>query len=120
MFRPTWSPSSGLQSSKRLNIVCVWWMLRSHHLAYKLYMRHKLCVSSKAADVHRYVVSRTGVIPLGLCRRWRWREGSGWRLAGLYASHLWERSKKLYVRGNRRCVLIPIWGTLSGTYMASD
>jgi len=34
-----------LQSSKRLNIVCVWQMLRSHHLAYKLYMKHKLRVS---------------------------------------------------------------------------
>ena len=33
------------QSSKRLNIVFVWRMLRSHHLAYKLYMRHKLHVS---------------------------------------------------------------------------
>jgi len=44
MFQPT-RPSSGLQSSKRLNIVCVWWMLRSHHLAYKLYLRHKLHVS---------------------------------------------------------------------------
>jgi len=33
-----------LQSSKRLNIVCVWRMLRSHHLAYKLYMRHKMRV----------------------------------------------------------------------------
>jgi len=44
MFRPT-RPSSGLQSSRRLNIVCVWQMLRAHHLAYKLYMRHKLCVS---------------------------------------------------------------------------
>ena len=33
------------KSSKRLNIVCVWWMLRSHHLANKLDMRHKLCVS---------------------------------------------------------------------------
>jgi len=43
MFWPT-QPSSGLQSSKRLNIVRVWWMLRSHHLAYKLYMRHKLRV----------------------------------------------------------------------------
>jgi len=37
MFRPTQRPSSGLQSSKRLGIVCVWRMLRSHHLAYKLY-----------------------------------------------------------------------------------
>ena len=27
------------QSSMRLNIVCVWRMLRSHYLAYKLYMR---------------------------------------------------------------------------------
>jgi len=26
-----------LQSSKKLNIFCVWRMLRSHHLAYKLY-----------------------------------------------------------------------------------
>jgi len=34
-----------LQSSNRLNIVCVWRMLRSHHLACKLYMRHKLRVS---------------------------------------------------------------------------
>jgi len=33
MFRPTKRPSSGLQSSERLNIVCVWRMLRSHHLA---------------------------------------------------------------------------------------
>ena len=44
MFRPI-RPSSGLQSSKKLNIVCVWRMLRSHHVANKLYMRHKLCVS---------------------------------------------------------------------------
>ena len=33
------------KSSKRLNIVCVWQMLRSHHLANKLDMRHKLRVS---------------------------------------------------------------------------
>ena len=32
-----------LQSSRRLNIVCVWRMLRSHHLAYKLYMRQTAC-----------------------------------------------------------------------------
>jgi len=44
MFRPT-RPSSVLQSSERLNIVCVWRMLRSHHLANKLYMGHKLRVS---------------------------------------------------------------------------
>jgi len=44
-------------------------------------------------------------------------EGSGWRLAGLYASHLWEKIKKLYVMGDSRCVMIPTWGTLSGTYV---
>jgi len=43
--RPTWRPSSSLQSSKRLNIACVWRMLRSHHRAYKLCMRHKLRVN---------------------------------------------------------------------------
>ena len=40
MFRPTRRPSSGLQCFKRLNIVCVWLMLRSHHLAYLRQMRH--------------------------------------------------------------------------------
>jgi len=29
MFRPTRTPSSGLQGSKRLTIACVWQMLRS-------------------------------------------------------------------------------------------
>jgi len=32
-----------LQNSKRLNIFCVWRMLRSHHLAYKLYTRQNAC-----------------------------------------------------------------------------
>ena len=45
MFRPTRRPSSSLKCSKRINIACVWRMLRSHHRAYKLYMRHKLRVS---------------------------------------------------------------------------
>ena len=113
MFRPTRRPSS----SKRLNIVCVWRMLRSHHLAYN-YIWDVNCVwAGKVVDVRWYLVSRA-VIPLGLCRCWRWAKGSGWRLAGLYASHLWGRlKKKLYVRGNSRCILIPIWGTQSDTYM---
>jgi len=34
-----------LQSSMGLSIVCVWQMLRSHHLAKTLYMIHKLRVS---------------------------------------------------------------------------
>jgi len=33
------------KSSKRLNIVCVWRMLRSHHQTNKLCMRHKVRVS---------------------------------------------------------------------------
>ena len=51
MFWPTRRPSSGLQSFKRLIIVCVWRMLRSHHLAYKIYMRHKLRVSSGCTTI---------------------------------------------------------------------
>jgi len=62
MFRPTRRPSSGLQSSKRLNIVCVWRMLRSHHRAYKLYMRPKLRVSRYTCG---QMVSWRGSFPLG-------------------------------------------------------
>jgi len=40
-----------LQSSKRLNIVCVWRMLRSH-LAKKLYMRYKLRVSTLTRSLY--------------------------------------------------------------------
>jgi hypothetical protein len=34
-----------LKSSKTLNIVCVWRILRSHHLAKNLYMRYNMRVS---------------------------------------------------------------------------
>jgi len=109
MFRPTRRPSSGLQSSNRLNIVCVWRMLRSHHLACKLYMRHKLRVSRYGGG--RALVCRIlggGVAPLGFCRSWRWGEPSGWRLAGLNASHVWRwRSVE-----QTSCLLVLVFVTL--------
>jgi len=58
MFRPTRRPSSDLQSSRRLNIVCVWRMLRSRHLAYKLYMTHKLRVNRYGGGRVWYVVGQ--------------------------------------------------------------
>jgi len=75
MFRPT-RASLGLQSSKRLTIVCVWRMLRSHHLAYKLYMRHKLRVS-RCGGGHALCVGG-GHLPWALSLL---GGGSGWRIS---------------------------------------
>ena len=65
MFRPSRRPSSGLQISKRINIVCVWRMLR-YHQASKLHMRQNLRVGRQGGG-YAYVVSWTGVSPLGHC-----------------------------------------------------
>ena len=86
MFQPTQKPSSAVLISKKLNIVCVWRMLRSHHRAYKLYMRTKLSMSRYAGGRALLYGTLAVVISFGLYRCWRWVEGSGWRLAGFYAS----------------------------------
>ena len=98
MFQPT-RPSSGLQSSKRL----VWQMLRSYHLAYKLYMRHKLRLS-------RYGGGRA--LMCGILGRGHlpWAllllvlgGGTGWQISR--PEHVTSTGEiKLYVRGKSRCV----------------
>jgi len=59
-------------------------------------------------DVRWYVVYWAGVIPLWLCRCWRW--GGGVRMAIRRSIRVTSvgRIKKLYVRGNSSCVLTPI------------
>jgi len=66
-------------------------MLRSHHLAYKLYMRHKLRVNRYGGGRAFVCGILGGGHPLGFCRFWCWGEGPDGELAGLYASHMWEK-----------------------------
>ena len=61
-------------------------------------------------DGHWYVLSWAGVVPLGLCRCWRW----GVRMATGRSIRLTSvgNIKKLCVRGNSRRVFIPIFSLL--------
>ena len=84
-----------LQSSKRINIVCVWRMLRSHHQAYKLYMRPKLRVSRYTGGRALLCGILAGAIPFGFCRCWPWGGGVRMAISRFIRLTLWERSKTI-------------------------
>ena len=71
-------------------------------------------------DVRWYVVSLRGSFPLGsgvVGVGVRGPDGEKQVYTPHSVGKIKTTKKKLCVRGNSRCVLIPVWGTLSGTYV---